>query len=60
MKKTLAIELRKIVKEYVSLDIVTPVLKGVTLSVEKGDFIAITGPSGSGKSTMMNIIGLQQ
>jgi len=58
MKKTLAIELRKIVKEYVSLDIVTPVLKGVTLSVEKGDFIAITGPSGSGKSTMMNIIGL--
>src|SRR5258706_15632841 len=58
MKKTLAIELRKIVKEYVSLDIVTPVLKGVTLSVEKGDFIAITGPSGSGKSTMINIIGL--
>lgn len=33
-------------------------MKGVNLSVKKGDFIAITGRSGSGKSTLMNIIGL--
>lgn len=33
------------------------VLKEIDLTINKGDFIAITGPSGSGKSTMMNIVG---
>ena len=53
-----AIELINITKDYQIEDIVTPVLKGITLKVKKGDFIAITGASGSGKSTMLNIIGL--
>ncbi len=56
-KKTV-IHLQNIKKEYKSLEIVTPVLRGITLKIEMGDFYAITGPSGSGKSTLMHIIGL--
>ncbi len=52
------IKLEKITKTYKTSEIAVKVLKGITLTIKKGDFIAITGRSGSGKSTLMNIIGL--
>ncbi len=52
------IKLTSIIKDYKSADIVTKVLKGISLEIKRGDFIAITGRSGSGKSTLMNILGL--
>ena len=51
------LELSHIYKSYGTGDMKVPVLKDISLAVEKGDYIAIMGPSGSGKSTTMNIIG---
>ena len=51
------IKLDNISKEYRSDSIVTQALSGISLEVEKGDFIAIIGASGSGKTTLLNIIG---
>lgn len=46
------------VKRYFLMgEFVVKALDGVSLSINEGDFTAITGPSGSGKSTMMNLIG---
>jgi len=51
------IDIRSVTKSYVSGSVETPVLFGVDLRVERGDFIAVMGQSGSGKSTLMNILG---
>ena len=56
--RTPIIQLSEITKDYILDEITTKVLHGISVTINKGDFIAITGPSGSGKSTLLNIIGL--
>lgn len=51
------IELNKINKYYTGKSAKIHVLKDISLTVDKGELVAITGSSGSGKSTLMNIIG---
>ncbi|WP_374001308.1 ABC transporter permease [Bdellovibrio bacteriovorus] len=52
------IQIKDIRKSYKMGDQTVDVLKGISLQIERGDFVAIMGPSGSGKSTLMHILGL--
>ena len=51
------IKTENLTKDYETGAQVVSALKGINLSVEKGEFLSIMGPSGSGKTTLMNIIG---
>lgn len=51
------IQLTDIHKSFPMGETTLEVLKGISLTVKKGEFLAILGPSGSGKSTLMNVIG---
>jgi len=50
------IKVTKLIKNYGSDGLVTPVLHDINFSVNQGEFVAIMGPSGSGKSTLMHIL----
>ena len=51
------IEIKNLTKDYKLGQLTVHVLKGVSFTIERGEFLSIMGPSGSGKSTLMNILG---
>lgn len=55
---TSVISLTDVTKTYVLGDMQVPVLHGINVEVNRGEYVALMGPSGSGKSTLMNLIGL--
>lgn len=52
-----AIELKNVKKDYLLGEVEVNVLRGMSLTIKKGEFASIVGPSGSGKTTLLNMIG---
>lgn len=51
------VDCKNIQKTYLQGKVKVPALRGISLSIDKGGFVALAGPSGSGKTTLLNLIG---
>ena len=58
MNDDVVVQLRDIRKTYNPGGLAVHVLKGISFSIQRGQFVGIVGTSGSGKSTMLNILGM--
>jgi len=56
-KNSILLNLENVWKIYQMGEVEVPALRGITVQIKKGDFVAVIGASGSGKSTMMNLVG---
>jgi putative ABC transport system ATP-binding protein len=54
---TAPVAVREVTRSYDLDGVTVPALRGVSLTVEPGDYVAVVGPSGSGKSTLMHLLG---
>lgn len=57
-KRKLVVSVKNLVRTYKKGRVLTPAVRGVSLNLFEGDFIALTGPTGSGKSTLLHQIGI--